>query len=97
LHDDRVVQQPVEQRRGDHAIAEHVAPFTEAAVGRQDDRATFIAGIDELEKQVAAIGADRQVPDLVDDEQAVARKEAQSLRQIAFALGLRHRVDDLCQ
>ncbi len=28
LHDDRVVQQPVEQRRGHHAVAEHVTPFT---------------------------------------------------------------------
>jgi hypothetical protein len=54
-----VVQQPVEQRRGDNAIAEYITPFAEAAVGRQDDRAAFVAGIDELEEQVAAVGADR--------------------------------------
>ena len=32
LYDDGVVEQPVEQRRGDDGIAEHVAPFGKAAV-----------------------------------------------------------------
>lgn len=52
LHDDRVVQQPVEQRRGHHAVAEHITPFTEAAVGRQDDRAALVADVDELEDRL---------------------------------------------
>lgn len=94
LRDDRVMQQPVEQRRGDHAIAEHLTPFAEAAIGRQDDRAALVAGVDELEEQSAADG---QVTDLVDDEQVVAGKEAHELRQVAFPLGLGHRVDDLGQ
>ena len=29
LHDDGVMQQPVEQRCGDHGVAEHLAPFGE--------------------------------------------------------------------
>lgn len=33
LDDDGVVKKPVEQRCGDHGIAEHVAPFAEATVG----------------------------------------------------------------
>ena len=97
LHDDRVVQQAVEQRRGHHAVTEHVAPFTEAAIGRQDDRAALVAGVDELEEQIAAVGADGQVADLVDDEQAVTGKEAHALRQVAFPFGLGHRVHDLGQ
>ena len=36
-------------------------------------RAFFVAGVDELEEQVAAAGRDRQVADLVDDEQRAAR------------------------
>lgn len=66
LYDDRVMQQPVEQRRSDHAIAEHFTPFAEAAIGRQDDRAALVTGVDELEEQIAAVGADGQVTDLVD-------------------------------
>lgn len=97
LHDDRVVQQPVEQRRSHHAVAEHVAPFTDAAIGRRDDRAALVAGVDELEEQIATVGADGQVADLVDDEQAVTGKEAHALRQVALSLGLGHRVGDLGQ
>lgn len=92
-----MVQQPVEQRCGDHAVGEHVAPFAEAAIGRQDDRAALVAGVDELKEQIAAVGADGQVTDLVDDEQAVACKEAHALRQVSLPLGLGHRVDDLGQ
>lgn len=33
LHDDRVVQQPIQQRGGDDGIAEDLAPLREAAVG----------------------------------------------------------------
>jgi len=33
LHDDSVVQQPVQQGGGDDGIAENFAPFRKAAVG----------------------------------------------------------------
>jgi hypothetical protein len=32
LHDDGMVQKPIEERRGDNRIPEDVAPFREAAV-----------------------------------------------------------------
>jgi hypothetical protein len=69
LNDDGVVEQPVEQGGGDNRIAEDVAPFGKAAVGGEDHRAFFVARVDELEEQIAAAGRDRQVADLVDDEQ----------------------------
>ncbi len=34
LDDDRVMQQPVEQRRCNNGVAEYLTPFAEAAVGR---------------------------------------------------------------
>ena len=80
LDDDGVVEEAVEQRRGDDGIAEDVAPFGEAAVGGEDHRALFVAGIDELEEQIAAAGDDRQVADLVDDEQREAAEEADASR-----------------
>src|SRR3982751_372610 len=42
--DDRgVVEQPVEQRRGDDLVAENLAPAGEALVGGQQDRAALVA------------------------------------------------------
>ncbi len=69
LDDDSVVQESIEQSGGDHGIAEYLAPFGKAAIGREDHGAAFVSGIDELEEQIAAAGDDRQVPDLIDDQQ----------------------------
>jgi hypothetical protein len=41
---------------------------------------------DELEEQIAAVG-DRQVADLIDDEQRGAAEPADTLAQLALALG----------
>ena len=38
-----VVDEPIDQRRGDHLIAEDLAPGLEAAVGCDDHRAAFAA------------------------------------------------------
>ena len=61
LDDDGMVQQPIEQRGGNDGIAEHVAPFGEAAIGREDHRAFFISRVDQLEEQIAATRRDREV------------------------------------
>jgi len=53
LHDDGVVQQPVQRGCGDPGIAENLAPFRKAAVGGEDHGAALIAGIDQLEEQVS--------------------------------------------
>ena len=59
LNDDGMMEQPIEQRRGDNRITEDVAPFGKAAVGSEDHRALFVAGVDELEEQIAAAGDHR--------------------------------------
>ena len=84
LDDDGVVKQSVEQSRGDDGVSEDLAPFGEAAIGSQDHGALFVAGIDELEEQIAAAGDHRQVSDLVDDQQGEATEEANLLTQSAF-------------
>ena len=90
-----MVQQPVEQRCGDDWIAEDFAPFCKAAVRGEDHRAFFVAGVDELEEQIAAAGDHRQVADLVDDEQREAAEVPDFLAQRAFALRSRERGDDI--
>src|SRR4029077_1755465 len=97
LDDLGVVEQAIEQGGGDDLDAEDVAPFAEAAVGGEDHGAALVAGIDELEEQVGAAGGDRQVSDLVDDEQGVAGDEANALLELSFALGLGQRGDDVSQ
>jgi hypothetical protein len=51
-------------------------PLGEAAVGGQDHGPALVARIDQLEEQVAAVGDDRQVADLVDDQEGGAAEEA---------------------
>ena len=87
LHDDGMVEQAVKQRRGDDRIAKDVTPFGEAAIGREDHRAAFVACGDELEEQITAAGHDRQVADLVDDQQRGPGKEPDAFMQSTFALG----------
>ena len=72
LDDHGMVEKPVQQRGGDDGIAEDFAPLGESAVGGEDHRALFIAAVDELEEQIATARRDRQVSDLVDDEQCWA-------------------------
>jgi hypothetical protein len=50
-----MVEEPVENRRGDHRIAKHVAPGAEALIAGEQDRALLIAPRDELEEQIGAL------------------------------------------
>jgi hypothetical protein len=58
LNDDGMVEQAIEQRRGDDGAAEDVAPFGKAAVRGQNHSAALVPGIYELKDQVAAPGDD---------------------------------------
>jgi hypothetical protein len=81
----------------DDGIAEHLAVFRKAAVGGQDHRAALIAGVDQLEEQVAAALDDRQVADLIDDQQRRPAEEPDPLPQVSFPLRLGQRADDVGQ
>jgi len=88
LDDDGVVEQPVKQGGGDDGIAKDLSPLGKAAVGGEDHRALFVAGIDELKGEIASAVHDRQITDLVDDEQRGAAEPADALAQLALTLGL---------
>jgi hypothetical protein len=68
----RVVNEPVDEGGGDHGVAEDLAPGLEAAVAGDDDRAAFVAAGDQGEEQIGRLAFEREVADLVDDQQAVA-------------------------
>ena len=70
LDHDGMVQQAVQQGGGHDDVTKDSSPVPEAAIGGEDGGALLVAGIDQLEEQVGAAGFDRQVADLIDDEQA---------------------------
>ena len=71
-HDVGVVDEAIDEGGGDHRVAEDLAPGFEAAVAGDDDRAAFVAACDQGEEQVRGLALEREVADLVDDDQAVA-------------------------
>ena len=83
-----MVQEAIEQCRCDDWITEDLAPFSKATIGGQDHRTALVARVDELEEQVAASLNDRQVPDLVNDEERRPAEESNPFAQLAFAFGL---------
>jgi len=95
VDDDGVVEQAVEERGGDDGIAEDVAPFGEAAIGREDHGALFVTGVDELEEQVGAARGDGEVTDLVDDQQTAVVEVADFLGEASLAFGAAQHFDQL--
>lgn len=55
-----MVQDAVQDRRGNDAVAEHLAPGAEALVGGEDHGAFLIAPADELEELVGAGLVDKE-------------------------------------
>ena len=67
---DGVVEDAVQDGRSNDPVTEDVPPAAEALVAGEDHGAALVAAADELEEEVGAGAVDREVADLVDDEQA---------------------------
>src|SRR5215211_5223684 len=92
-----MVQEAVEQRSRDDGIAKDLAPFGKAAIGGEDQGSLLVAGVDQLEEEVAATGHDRQVADLVDDQESGSAEEPDPLLQMSFAFRTGERGDEVGQ
>ena len=71
LNDDRlpVMHQPVDHGGGQGVVhVEDRAPVPEGSIGRDDDRAAFIPGGDDLEQQVRTAFVDGQIAQLIEEE-----------------------------
>ena len=67
------------------------------AIGGKDGGALLVAGVDQLEEQVGAAGLDRQVADLIDDEQGDPVDVAQARLEGTGAFGLGERGNEFGQ
>jgi hypothetical protein len=59
-----MVEQSVEDRCGDHGVAEHATPFSNGAVRGDQDRSLFIAPRHQLKEQVGGVGLERKIAQL---------------------------------
>jgi transposase len=67
-----VVDESVDHGGGHDVVAEDLAPAAELFVAGDDQRGPLVAAGHQLEEQVGGFGFERDVADLVDDEQRVA-------------------------
>ena len=69
FHDVAMVSQAVEQRGGHLGVAEHAGPFTEGEIGSDDDGRSLVEPADEVEQQLATGLSERQIAELVEDDE----------------------------
>src|SRR3954454_23616285 len=89
------MDESVDEGGGDHRVAEDFAPGFKAAVAGEDDRAAFVAARDKREEQVRGLAFQRQVADLVNDQEAVTLEASQFVVERAAVLSLLEAVDPL--
>jgi hypothetical protein len=60
------MQQTIEDRRGEHVIAEDSAPLGHELIGRDQKAAALVPPRDELEEEMRAASFKREVAELID-------------------------------
>ena len=85
------MEKPVQERGGHDLVAEDPAPLLEALVRRQHRGGVAVASVDELEEEHRAALGDRQVADLVDDQECRVGQRFEPSVEPARSLGLLER------
>ena len=83
-----MVDEPVDHRGGGHVVAEDLAPGAERLVAGDDHRRAFVAVGHEREHEVRGFGVERDVADLVNDQQRDERQAFELGLELALAFGL---------
>lgn len=90
----RVMEYSIKYGCSDHRVPEDLIPLAKAAVGGQDQRSLLVAAGDKLEEQVRSVPVDRDVADLVDNQEFGLAIELQSLLDAVLGVGLGQRRDE---
>ena len=76
-NDFRVVREPIDQRDRTGRVGKDGVPLLEEQIGRNDDRALFVASTDDLKQEVGRVGVIGQIADLIDRQDLRTRVGAQ--------------------
>src|SRR6202789_4021439 len=95
FEDVAAVGETVEQRRRHFRVAEHGGPFAEAQVRRDDDAGSLVELAQEMEEQGSAGGAERQVTELIQDDEVGIGEPSCDLPGLSLKLFLFEGVDEL--
>ena len=74
FHDIAVVRQAVEHGGRHFGVAEHLRPVGEGEIGRYQQRGVFIELADQMEQQLTAGLAEREIAEFVDDDEIIAQQ-----------------------
>jgi len=69
VDDPAVVEQPVQDRRGDDLATEQLLPIDKALVQCDDGGGLLVTGRHELEEEIGLIGIHRKIPHLINDNE----------------------------
>lgn len=92
-----VVEDAVDESGSHHLVAKDLTPLLEALVGCQDGGGVLVAAPHELEEQHRSRLADRQVTDLIDDQQRRMAEHSEAALESAGCLRLLERGDQICE
>src|SRR5947207_13153945 len=83
------MEQAIEDRGSEDVVAEDRAPLRDELVGGDEQAPAFVPAGDELEKEMRAVSFERQVAELVDDQQLRLRVKHQAVAQLPGGFGFR--------
>src|SRR5580692_262501 len=92
-----MVGQAIEHGGGHLGVAEHLGPIGEGEIGGDQQRGVFVELADQVEQQLSARLAERQVAQFVDDDEIVAQQVLSQATAAAGGLFLLELIDQIDQ
>ena len=90
-----MVRESIEECRRHFGVAEDVAPFAEAKIGRDHDAGALVEFAEQMEQQRPARRTERQVTQLVENDEIKPQQPAGKLSSSVRRLFLFQRIDKI--
>ena len=90
-----VMQDAVQDGRGNRDIGKDLIPLGEGLVGGKDGRCLLVAPGNELKEQVCALDVHRKIADFIDDEHPVLGQYFELVRQTVLEVGFLELLNEL--